>query len=354
MRRVVSLVLVFFLAMVTLFAGGQEEKESGGWRIALCNDYAGNSWRQQMIKNWEAVVAQAKAEGLIAEGPAFTTNESSAAEQAALLQNLVLEGYDAIVLDAASPTALNGAVAKAVEAGIPVVCFDQTVTDPSAWKLITDFYDMGEAEVEHLHKVFPAKAVNILEIRGMAGTFADDEIHKAIVETSDKYSNLTVVGEVYGNWTQSVAQKEVAGILPSLPEIQAVVAQGGDGYGSLKAFENAGRPAPLQIFGHRYDELVIWKEMQKNNGGSYPSMSVSIVPGSVSTAFWTALEILNGNDVPKEIHMSPMVFGEEQLDYFLEHTEKGGLADLSYPQEWVQELIANAKADKPAPADPLP
>ena len=299
-----------------------------------------------MIKNWENVVAQAKADGLIAEGPAFTTNESSAAEQAAMLQNLVLEGYDAIVLDAASPTALNGAVAKAIEAGIPVISFDQTVTDPSAWKLITDFSEMGNAEVDFLHRQFPSQAINILEIRGMAGTFADDEIHKAIADKTAQYSNMSIVGEVYGNWTQSVAQKEVAGLLPSLPKIDAVVAQGGDGYGSIKAFENAGRPVPLQIFGHRYDELVIWKEMQQKKGGKYPSMSVSIVPGSVNIAFWTALEILNGAEVPREIHMSPMVFEEAQLDYFLAHTEKGGLADLAYPQSWVKELYSQCQGGK--------
>jgi ribose transport system substrate-binding protein len=34
--------------------------------------------------------------------------------QAAQIQNMILRGYDAIVVDAASPTALNGAVKKSL------------------------------------------------------------------------------------------------------------------------------------------------------------------------------------------------------------------------------------------------
>jgi ribose transport system substrate-binding protein len=341
---------IVFLILLVAVSGALAD---GKWRIALCNDYAGNSWRQQMLSDWKTAVETAKSQGLIADGPAFTTNAQSAAEEAQLVQNLVLEGYNAIVLDSASPTALNGAVKKAIDAGIPVISFDQTVTEPSAIKLITDFDYMGLAEVEFFAKAFPKKQTNILEIRGLAGTFADNEIHNTVIKTIAKYPNLKIVGQVYGNWTQTVAQKEVAGILPSLPQIDAVIAQGGDGYGSIKAFQDAGRKIPLEIFGHRYDELVLWKELSAKMG-SYPTMSISIVPGSVTVALWTALEVLNGNKVPKEIHMYPLAFASDKLDYFMKGAPEGGLADIIYPQSWVKQLIDNAKAGKPAPADPLP
>jgi ribose transport system substrate-binding protein len=351
MKRVGLVFLVLIISLSGIFAQDSSAKK---WRIALCNDYAGNSWRQQMLSDWKEVTDLAISQGLIAEAPAFTTNAQSAADEAALLQNLVLEGYDAIVLDSASPTALNGAVKKAIDAGIPVISFDQTVTEPSAWKLITDFGYMGVAEVEFLAKAFPKAQTNILEIRGLSGTFADTAIHDAVTKTIKKYSNLKIVGQVFGNWTQTVAQKEVAGILPSLPKIDAVIAQGGDGYGSIKSFQDANRKIPLEIFGHRYDELVLWKELQKKAGGSYPTMSISIVPGSVAVGFWTALEILNKQQVPKEINMLPLSFAEAQLDYYLKHTAEGGLADIVYPQAWVRQLISNAKAGKAAPPDPLP
>ncbi|HOV39341.1 MAG TPA: ABC transporter substrate-binding protein [Spirochaetales bacterium] len=353
MKKIVALSLVVFLLCGVLFAGGKQEQKPAGkkWRIALSNDYAGNSWRQQMLKDWKSVVEKAKAQGLIAEGPAFTTNESSAAEQAAQIQNLILEGYDAIVLDAASPTALNAAVKKAIEAGIPVISFDNAITEPSAYRLITDFEYYGRSEVEYLATRLP-NGGNVLEIRGLAGTYVNDAIHAGIMEGIKKYPQFKIVGEVYGNWTESVAQKEVAGILPSLPKIDAVVTQGGDGYGAVKAFEAAGRPIPIVFMGNRYDELEIWKELKTKTG--WDTSSCTISPSVVQIAFWVALEVLNGEDVPKEIKLPPLTIPGDKLDYFLAHTEKGGVASIEYPQSWVKELIKNAKAGKPAPADPLP
>ena len=70
----------------------------------------------------------------------------------------------------------------------------------------------------------------------LAGVFVDDEISKGINETVAKYPQFKIVGSVHGDWAQEVAQKAVAGILPSLPEVKAVVTQGGDGYGAAQAF----------------------------------------------------------------------------------------------------------------------
>jgi ribose transport system substrate-binding protein len=357
MKKVLLIVLAVCLTCALAFASGGADKAAGAkggakWRIALSNDYAANSWRQQMLRDWKLIVDQAKAEGLIADGPAFTTNESSAAEQAAQMQNLILEGYSAIVLNAASPTALNAAVDKAIAAKIPVVSFDNAVTNANAYRLLTDFDWYGRQEVEYIAKNLTTSG-NLLEIRGLAGTYVNDAIHGGIAAALKSYPNLKVVGEVYGNWDQATAQKAVAGILPSLPKIDAVVGQGGDGYGAVKAFQAAGRPVPMVIMGNRYDELVIWKEMRDASPAGYKTTSITISPSSVQIAFWVALEVLNGKQVPKEIKLPPLAIPGDKLDFFLQRTEKGGVATILYPQSWVRELIENAKAGKPAPPDPI-
>ena len=99
-------------------------------RIALSNNYAGNSWRQAMLQSWEKVGTAAVAEGIVSAADAFTTAENQVTEQAAQIQNMILQGYDAIVINAASPDALNGAVQEACDAGITVVSFDGIVTAP--------------------------------------------------------------------------------------------------------------------------------------------------------------------------------------------------------------------------------
>jgi len=342
MKRLLLFLLISFLA-VGVFAEGK-------WRIAFSNNYAANSWRQQMLRDWDTVVAQAKAQGLIAEAQAFTTNENSAAEQAAQIQNLILEGYDAIVLDAASPTALNGAVNLAAAAGIPVVAFDGIVTSAKAYNINIDFKWYGENQVEFIARNL-TKTGTLLEIRGLAGTSINDDIHSGIVAGLKKYPGLKVVAEVYGNWDEATAQKAVAGILPSLPKIDAVVDQGGDGYGAIQAFQEAGRPIPMVMMGNRYDELTIWKDLKDKTG--YKSWSACSQPGSVQMAFWVALEVLNGKQVPHLMNVNPLVVPQEKLEWFLANTEKGGVVTLNYPQNWVQQMISLIKAGKPAPADPI-
>ncbi|MCC8190381.1 MAG: ABC transporter substrate-binding protein [Planctomycetes bacterium] len=337
-----------FLVVMALCVGLADAGEKK-YRIALSNDYAGNSWRQSMINDWNTAAEQAVRDGIVEEAPIFTTNESSAAEQASQIQSLILEGYDAIVVNAASPTALNAAVRDALDAGIIVVSFDNAITEPEAWRLITDFEYMGRTQVEFVASRFP-EGGNLLEVRGLAGTYVNDAIHAGIMEGLEKHPNLTIVNEVYGDWTSSVAQKEVAGILPSLPEVVAVVTQGGDGYGTVKAFEAAGRDIPLVLMGNRYDELEIWQEMKDKNG--YETMSLSIAPGASTIAFWTAIEILEGREVPKEIRLLPYIVTDENLAKNLESTPKGGVASIVYPRSWVQEMIENVKAGKEPPADP--
>ncbi|MFN4171893.1 MAG: ABC transporter substrate-binding protein [Pseudorhodobacter sp.] len=296
-------------------------------RIALSNNYAGNSWRQAMLTSWETVTGPAVAAGVVAEASAFTTAENQATEQAAQIQNLILEGYDAIVVNAASPTALNGAVKEACDAGIVVVSFDGIVTEPCAWRIAVDFKEMGRQQVEFLAGKLP-EGGNLLEIRGLAGVFVDDEISAGIHAGVAQFPQFKIVGSVHGDWAQDVAQRAVAGILPSLPEIVGVVTQGGDGYGAAQAITAAGRDLPVIVMGNRQDELAYWAEQKAANG--YETMSVSIAPGVSTLAFWVAQQVLDGREVPKDLVVPFLSISQDMLEESLATTQAGGVANVEY------------------------
>ena len=325
------------IAIAALMAAGSAMADTKDKKIALSNNYAGNSWRQAMLKSWDKVTKQAVADGVVAAADPFTTSENQVTEQAAQIQNLILQGYNAIVINAASPDALNGVVKQACDAGITVVSFDGIVTEPCAWRIAVDFEKMGASEVEYLAKKMP-EGGNLLEIRGLAGVFVDDAISKGINSEVAKNPQFKIVGSVHGDWAQEVAQKAVAGILPSLPEIKAVVTQGGDGYGAAQAFAAAGRPTPTIIMGNRQDELQWWKEQKDKNG--YETMSVSIAPGVSTLAFWVAQQILDGKEVPKDLTVPFLRIDQDGLEKALETTEKGGVANVEYTLEDAQKVIA--------------
>ena len=327
---------VFVCAMAPLSA----HADTSGKKIALSNNYAGNSWRQAMLTSWDKVTKEAVKAGVVASADAFTTAENQATEQAAQIQNMILQGYDAIVINAASPTALNGAVKAACDAGITVVSFDGIVTEPCAWRIAVNFKEMGRSQVEYLSKKLP-KGGNLLEIRGLAGVFVDDEISAGIHEGVKQFPQFKIAGSVHGDWAQDVAQRAVAGILPSLPDIAAVVTQGGDGYGAAQAFEAAKRPTPIIVMGNREDELQWWKKEKDANG--YETMSVSIAPGVSTLAFWVAQQILDGKEVKKDLTVPFLRIDQDTLDENLKTTQKGGVANVEYSQADAEKAIAGAK-----------
>ncbi|MBB5222489.1 ribose transport system substrate-binding protein [Amaricoccus macauensis] len=327
------------LAGVALAAATAVQADTAEKRIALSNNYAGNSWRQAMLESWDRVTKPAVEAGTVAAADSFTTAENQATEQAAQIQNMILQGYDAIVVNAASPTAINGAIKEACDAGITVVSFDGIVTEPCAWRIAVDFEKMGKDEIEYLKGRLPDGG-NLLEIRGLAGVFVDDAIHAGITAGVTENPGFKVVGSVNGDWAQDVAQKAVAGVLPSLPEVAAVVTQGGDGYGAAQAFAAAGRPTPIIIMGNRQDELAWWKEQKDASG--YETMSTSIAPGVSTLAFWVAQAILDGKEVPKDLTVPFLKIEQADLETALETTPKGGVANVEYTQEDAAKVIAAA------------
>src|SRR6202048_2130774 len=105
MKRLVSLFLLAPLAIVTLTLSANGQK---AYKIALSNSFYGNTWRKQMVDVMQKAANEAKAQGLISDF-AVDNGDGTANTQLAQLNSLILSHPDAILVNAASPTALNGA-----------------------------------------------------------------------------------------------------------------------------------------------------------------------------------------------------------------------------------------------------
>jgi ribose transport system substrate-binding protein len=291
-----------------------------------------------MLKSYDIVTKKAVADGVVAAADVFTTADKEVPTQAAQIQNLILQGYDAIVINASSPDALNGAVKQACDAGIVVVSFDGIVTEPCAWRVVVDFKDMGKQEVEQMAK-FQPKGGNLLEIRGLAGTSIDQAIHDGIAEGVKAHPEFKLVNSVEGDWDQTTAQKAVASVLPSLADVVGIVDQGGDGYGAAQAFNAAGKPRPTIIMGNRQDELQWWKEQKAKDG--YTTWSASIAPGVSTLGFWVAQQILDGRkDIPHDLLVPYLAFTQADFEATLPTIEKGSVASHEYTQDDAKKAIA--------------
>jgi ribose transport system substrate-binding protein len=318
-----------------------QDGDTSDKRVAFSNSYAANSWRQAMLKSWDEL-AKEVVPSVVAEAEVRTTAQDDATLQQQQISDMILEGYDAIVINAKSPEALNSVVEEACGQGIHVVSFDGIVTAPCAYRIGVDFVDMGYQEVKFLAEKLP-EGGKLLEIRGLAGTSIDEQISEGIHKGVAEFPQFEIVGSVVGNWAQDVAQQAVSGILPSLPpDIVGVVTQGGDGYGAAKAFEEAGRPRPIIIMGNRQDELAWWKEQKDLDG--YETWSASIAPGTSTAAFWVAQQLLAGaQDVPHDLIVPYLSWDQDTFEAALAEMQPGDVGTKTYTKEEIQQVIEEAK-----------
>jgi ribose transport system substrate-binding protein len=142
-----------------------QEQATSDQRICFSNNYAANSWRQAMLRSWDALAQQVVADGTVAAADVRTTAQNDATQQQQQISDMILEGCNAIVVNAANPESLNSVVEEACAQGIPVVSFDGIVTADCAYRVGVDFVDMGYQQLVYLADKLP-EGGKLLEIRG--------------------------------------------------------------------------------------------------------------------------------------------------------------------------------------------
>jgi len=148
------------------------KKEGKKYKIALSNSYMGNDWRQQMERIVEYTAEQ---EPYKSRCELKIVNcENSPEDQAASIDALVKEGYDAILVDPASETALNQALKRATDAGIEVILFDQPASEESAYHITIDAVKAYKVMAKWLAEAVGGKG-NVVLDQGLPGAAVSEQ-----------------------------------------------------------------------------------------------------------------------------------------------------------------------------------
>lgn len=270
-------------------------KKKGPYRIALSNSYIGNEWRAEMVTIAKMYSQHPEVKKLIKDFKVSSAGNDVNA-QIAQINQMILGGVDAIVMDAASPTGLNSTIERAAKAGVLVVSFDNTVTTDKAITINQDQFEMGKRWADFVIKHTGGKG-HVLVVRGVAGTFVDQQRYKGGRSVFDKHSGIKTT-EVYGNWDNGTAQKVTANALASGSDFDAIWSEGGDS-GVVNAFKQHGKKVPpfagegengFRIAGAKY---------------GFPMLSIGQSAGLVALSMKVALSVLQGEKVPQSIQ-SPL------------------------------------------------
>lgn len=291
-KRTLAAVTITAAALTAAGCAGRSEAGGGDrYEVFLSNNYMGNEWRPQMVNQ---AVAAAESPDLRDKVDLEVRNvELTPALQIASLQSIIRQKPDAILVDAASPTALNPTLEQACKAGITVVTFDQIADTSCAYKLPQDYEAQAEDMARWLGTVLKGKG-NILMDTGLPGL----PISTTFVETwkrvlAEEYPGIKVVGTFSSQYAPGPELEGVSAALAQNARIDGILS-GGYITSQVKAFQSAGRK-PVPATG-----LDINGNMQRCEELELPCFYIG-APSFVSAmALEQVVKILDGDDsVPK-------------------------------------------------------
>ncbi len=249
-RRValaVSMAVAASLATVALVAPGgatasTARKAAAPLKIALANSFVGNQWRIEMENVFKAGCKMPPFSTTVSCS-VYNAGDNDVATQIQQITDLIAQHVNAILVDAASPTGLNGIIQQACNKGIEVVSFDNTVTNKCGYQVSISQSQFGTVTAQFIANQLHGKG-NVMMVTGVAGTEADTDRNAAVKAVFAKYPGIKIVSTIDGMWNSAVAQQATATALASLPTINGVWVSGGTD-GVLKAFVQAKRPLPV-------------------------------------------------------------------------------------------------------------
>jgi ribose transport system substrate-binding protein len=230
-------------AAVTEPAAAQDKK----YTIYLSNGLIGNDWLQQMQRSAEIAVKKGPLAGRV--DLHVETVENSAQAQIDSLNNIIAAKPDAIIVHAASTSALDPTLERACAAGIVVISFSQVVTADCPYKLNTNWAHINHDLPTWLAAVLGGKGKIIVD-RGLPGSPISEATNKEIEAIMGKYPGIQILGWYTSNYELGAEQAGVASLLAANPEIDGILTQG-YGTGAIQALKDAGRPlVPIVMFAY--------------------------------------------------------------------------------------------------------
>lgn len=325
-------------------AGGGEPK---GLKIALSNGFV-NGWRLTLIDKFETEADKLKADGVVSDYSVVNApGENSATEQASQIRSLMLQNPDVLMVIPASSSALQPVIEEACTAGINVIILDADMDTSCGTVVRNDYGQWGADSLQPALDAIDGKG-DIVINRGVVGSQPEEAFHARQLEILEDYPDVKVAAEVNGFCDSATAQKEIVGVLGSLPEIAAVPGCIG-GMGVVQAFESAGREAPVVVFDTDGKSLKFWQESGLDNG----SFAALTDPGQVVAAVYVALAKERGEDVPNEVVLPLVQVAQADLDYWVDALGTDEYAANAWDEASITAALEAIAAGEPVEAPAL-
>lgn len=322
------LIFVLFIALTITFgcgqkkqaAAGEEAQEEAGykWTLGMSQCNLGEPWRVQMnqdIKNEAAKHLEIRV--------IYKDAQNDSLKQRAQIEEFISAGVDLILVSPKEAAPLTQPVAAAYEKSIPVIVLDRRVLgDKYTCFIGADNKNIGKAAGKWIVEKLQGKG-KVVELKGLMTSTPGQDRHTGFRESIEG-SGLEIIFEADMKWLEPSARKEMESALARYPQIDLIYAHNDPGaHGAYLAAKAVNRENEMMFVG--IDALPHEGQIYVQQGIMAASFEY---PTGGKEAIQTAIEILSGKSVPKEITLSSRVFTQENI-------EQGG--------ELIKEIKAQTK-----------
>ena len=244
------------------------------------------------------------------------------ARQIAQMEDLIQQEVDAIIIWPTNGEAVIPAVRKASQAGIPVIVTNSNIAE-QGFDFVASFsgpdnITQGSRSAEIMCDRFKAQGIDgeaqIVQISGQPGyTTAIERAQGFEERLPEVCPDVTLMETQPGDWNREKSQQVMEAFLVKYDDIDGVYA-GDDnmGVGALNAAKAAGRAGDITFVG------------ATNFAVGYEAMAAGEYWGSIyqspvddaEAALQTAIDVLNGEDVPFLNYFDTPKITQDNMDEF--------------------------------------
>src|ERR1051326_1320108 len=282
---------------------GQQKKAKTNYTIGMSQCNLGEPWRVEMNAQLKAAADKIPNLQIV-----FKDAQNDTLKQRAHGEEFVPAGFDLIIISPKEAQPLTEPVARAIDAGIPVIVLDRRLLgDKYTCFIGADNKKIGHAAGEWIVQKLGGKG-KVVELKGLMtstpGQDRDSGFRQAIAG-----SGIEIIFEADMKWLEPNARQEMESALSRYSKIDCVYAHNDPGaHGAYLAAKAAGREKEMVFVG--IDALP-------QEGVAYVQQGILDATFQYPTggveAIETAMKLLKGQPVPKEITLGSRVFDKETI-----------------------------------------
>ncbi len=293
-KNLLPIIMIAISGIVFSSCGKKHNATAVKYIIGFSQCNSAEPWREAMNKQIEAEVAKHPEIKLL-----MSDAQQSNARQVSDVENFIVRGVNLLMISPNEAQPLTAVVGKAYDAGIPVIVIDRKIlSDKYTCFIGAHNVQIGKEAGEYAAKLLHGKG-RVVEIWGLKGSTPAIERHEGFMEGIKDYPGIKIIYSQDGAWLREKGRSIMENALQRFDNINLVFGQNDPmAMGAYLAAKNVGRAKDMYFIG--IDGL-------SGPGGGIQAVAdgelngTFIYPTGGKVAVQTALKILEGQKVPKDI-----------------------------------------------------